>query len=135
MTRACRLRRAQTHALLGIGPMADGGEHQAARHGDFYRASTWRAPAAASSECGQGKSLLPNPEPINGEITSMYSSGMPSIWRQSRCDDSPRLALISYSVSLSFVPDRDGGVHFHRVVSFGRRDVGLVEFYGRFRKG
>jgi len=29
---------------------------------------TWRAPIAASQECGQGKSLHPKPDPMNGEI-------------------------------------------------------------------
>ena len=40
---------------------------------------TFFAPMAASSECGQGKSFPPKPDPWKGEITRMRSSGIPSI--------------------------------------------------------
>ena len=38
---------------------------------------TFFAATAASHECGQGKSLQPNPDPMKREMTSMFSSGNP----------------------------------------------------------
>ena len=38
---------------------------------------TSRAAAAAATACGQIQSLLPKPEPMNGDRTSTRSGGMP----------------------------------------------------------
>ena len=71
---------ADADSLLNGGTMADCGEHQLARHRDLDWPLHPRAPIAAIQECGQGKSLDPKPDPINGEKIWIDSGGMPNTW-------------------------------------------------------
>ena len=66
-------------------------------------------------------------------MTRTFSFGNPNI-----CASTLRMlttpCVESYSVSISSIPHRSGGVQFERIVGFGRRDVSFVQLDGRTRE-
>ena len=80
--RACR--RAWRRGACAAGCAGDGRRWRTSSCGETVSLTgrlSVRAAAAASAECGHGKSLPPKPEPMKREMTSTFSLGTPRTWR------------------------------------------------------